>query len=265
MPEAPVSSSVWRLLVPLVFAYTLLFTTGCHCLQVVQPIFHFMAEQVFELGQPRRQGLEAAVRMAYDDITESMANPHVVRAALAALPNVCPTVLSSSQPAATAALQNAAMDASPGASAAAAARGPSSLGAGTQRHTSRPPFGVDTKVQEQELYWTRLLALSARPVGQDTRIPWQGDMQHYQQQIMAVLCSAGQATSGTAAGLGGGGGDGQSDNSLLKLLRKSHAGAEWWSRVAIRKTFVEHRSMLMPLLGGSSSSSWHGFTCWLHG
>ncbi|KXZ42314.1 hypothetical protein GPECTOR_163g142 [Gonium pectorale] len=54
-----------------------------YLVKVVQPLFHFLAEQVYLLGKQRKA--EAAVRVAYDDVTESMASPDVVSGLLTVL------------------------------------------------------------------------------------------------------------------------------------------------------------------------------------
>ncbi|KAG2496933.1 hypothetical protein HYH03_004939 [Edaphochlamys debaryana] len=267
--------------------------------RVVQPLFLFLSEQVFELGQARRQGLEAAVRIGYDDVSECMAHPEVVRAALGSLPwaNMAP---SGPQTGAAGrgllAPMNSAGAAgsvtSTGAGAGAAVGSPASqAGAGRRQPLVMPRAAA----RDEELYWSRLLALSELPATASARIPWQGDMAHYRQQLLRLM--HGSPASAAAADKPPGGpaaasrsnssalhghahgrnpnadasGDGDEEAPALTAeqaaqaaaavravspeaaaqlvgLRAANAAADWWARNVLRKTFMEHRSVAMPLI-----------------
>ncbi|PNH12038.1 Callose synthase 5 [Tetrabaena socialis] len=222
------------------------------------PLFLFLSEQVFELGQARRQGLEAAMRLGYDDVTESMAHPAVVAAALAALPWATPaptTIIASSG------------------GAAAQPAAPRSNAPQPQRQQQRPRASA----HEDEQYWSRLLALHDLSPSGVSRIPWQGDMAHYKPQLLRLLRGGGgSGREGEAEGGGNahrwrslGAGDEEapaltSDQvsqaaaaaqsvapdaaAEVGRLRCANAAADWWGRHVLRKTFVEHRSLAMPLI-----------------
>ncbi|GFR52418.1 hypothetical protein Agub_g14990 [Astrephomene gubernaculifera] len=242
--------------------------------RVVQPLFLFLTEQIFELGQARRQGLESAVRISYDDVSESMAHPDVVEAALACLPWATTTasvfVETGAQQQRGSGLHGGAQS-QPLAAAAGAGVGVSQhQHQQQQQEQHRQQVMPRAAVSDEELYWSRLLALSDLPSAGAARIPWQGDMAHYRPQLLRLLHGGsddvaanrpmGRAEGATGINTGGANkevtlesaavhsGSSQEAVSELSSLRRANAAADWWARHVLRKTFVEHRSLAMPLI-----------------
>ncbi len=128
--------------------------------RVVQPLFLFMSEQIFELGQARRQGLESAVRMSYDDVTESMAHPDVVAAALKALPWATASTLSMGSGSEKAGLKKQHQHPHP-----PQLQHPHGLRQSLQDRPQGGPGSPGVQIMPRaaahdvELYWSRLLAL----------------------------------------------------------------------------------------------------------
>lgn len=128
--------------------------------RVVQPLFLFMSEQIFELGQARRQGLESAVRVSYDDVTESMAHPDVVAAALKALPWATASTLSMGSGSDMAGPKKQHQHQHP-----PQLQHPHGLRQSQQERPAGGPGSPGVQImpraaaRDEELYWSRLLAL----------------------------------------------------------------------------------------------------------
>ncbi|KAG2500438.1 hypothetical protein HYH03_002006 [Edaphochlamys debaryana] len=223
--------------------------------KIVQPLFHFLMEQIYLLGQIKNHGMEAAVRVSYDDVTESMSHPEVVAAVLAALGCCGPLPRK-----------------------AASKRVPAGDGK-TDVEAGPKAKAQESIEQARRALWSRLMALGSGTEGDipppeslsaGPRVPLLCPALPYRDLVRPLLHGDAAAateqraeTPNASARTQSGGSQASQavDNELstvvaaavagsetLASLQRADAGASFWVTVALRKTFVEHRSVAMPLI-----------------
>ncbi|KAG2489222.1 hypothetical protein HYH03_012244 [Edaphochlamys debaryana] len=192
--------------------------------KIVQPMFSLLVEQVSMLGQNKYHAREAAQRAAQDDLTESMSNPDTVAAAVGVLG--CDT---RAGPVSVAASGDAAGDVESGGNP----QRQSVFGELLQRLMAVGSGG------EAARQYVPAELLSMGPGSP----PLPG---------CASLCGAEELLShrlGDMMAAGEGQTEVAADLRLeLDLVRRCMVGRSFWTAVASRKTFTEHRSVTMPLV-----------------
>ncbi|KAG2500461.1 hypothetical protein HYH03_002028 [Edaphochlamys debaryana] len=234
--------------------------------KIVQPLFHFLMEQIYLLGQIKNHGMEAAVRVSYDDVTESMSHPEVVAAVLAAL-GCC----------------------GPSPRKAASKRMPAGDGK-TDVEAGPEAKGQEGMEQARRALWSRLMALGSGSAGSAVppeslsagpRVPLLRPALPYRDLVRPLLHGDAAEAPPTQAPHAGAppkraaGKVRASESSpqnapqtshnasnllavtvasavkgseVLTSLQHADAGASFWAVTALRKTFLEHRSVAMPLI-----------------
>ncbi|KAG2482847.1 hypothetical protein HYH03_018238 [Edaphochlamys debaryana] len=274
--------------------------------KIVQPLFHFLMEQTYLLGQIKNHGMEAAVRVSYDDVTESMSHPEVVAAVLAALgccgpsppkgaavpaarsgakhPGPSPTNSTNFSKGEDEDKPNGGVDHAGKGGAAGDGAGAGDVEAGRAEEEARQALA-----RARRALWSRLMALGAGAAGPSVppdslsagpRVPLLRAVLPYRDLVRPLLhgdaaeAPPTQATHSGAPPKRAAGKVGASESSphplqpspsaadflsgmvssavagseALASLQHADAGASFWATMALRKTFVEHRSVAMPLI-----------------
>ncbi|KAG2500434.1 hypothetical protein HYH03_002002 [Edaphochlamys debaryana] len=254
--------------------------------KIVQPLFHFLMEQIYLLGQLKNHGMEAAVRVSYDDVTESMSHPEVFAALRAALlehnnrtyassgslrASKSGSLRASKSVRESRDLEMGEVGAPQGPTDAMLWRRLMCLGtrllqksatmaasrevpledvrpAGESKVQLRPTASAGPRVpllRPALPYFERVRLLMHGPAGTEpAEAPKKGTQASAEVQPTAAPPAAAKSASDVVAAA-------VADSKfkdMLKAVADADIGASFWATVALRKTFVEHRSVAMPLI-----------------